>query len=75
VDWPLVESSPDGSIWLGWAAVRGYDYDAHVSDFRVMHFSSRGRVDRSFSGDGSKMFDVARRDYPYFSTVDADGRF
>ena len=75
VDWPLVESSPDGSIWLAWGAVRGYDYDAHVSDFRVMHFSSRGRVDRSFSGDGSKMFDVARRDYPYFSTVDADGRF
>lgn len=75
IGWPLVESAPDGSIWLAWAGVRGYDYDAHISDFRVMRFSSRGRVDRSFGNDGKRTFDLGRRDYTYFSAVDATGRF
>ncbi len=75
ITWPLVESAPDGSIWLAWAAVRGYDYDAHVSDFRVMRFSSTGRVDRGFGRNGERTFDVGRRDFTYFSAVDANGRF
>ncbi|MEO8106323.1 MAG: hypothetical protein ABI720_03310 [Actinomycetes bacterium] len=75
ITWPLIDSAPDGSIWLAWAGVRGYDYDAHVSDFRVMHLSSTGRVDRGFSGDGRQSFDIGRSDFTYFSTVDANGRF
>lgn len=75
ITWPLVDAAPDGSIWLAWAGVKKYDYDAHESDYRVMHFTPRGRVDRTFGGDGLRTFDVSRRDFTYFSTVDADGRF
>ena len=75
VDWPLVEAEPDGSIWLAWASVRDYNYDKHVSDFRVMHLTRNGRVDQSFSGDGVRVFDMRTHDYPYFSDVDSSGRF
>jgi len=73
-EWPLVESEPDGSIWLTWASVRNYNYDKHVSDLRVMHFTHNGRVDHSFSGDGVRTFDFRRRDFTYFSDVDSTGR-
>ena len=75
VTWPLIEAEPDGAIWLAWASVRNYNYEKHVSDFRVMHLTERGRVDRSFSGDGVRVFDMRTRDYTYFSDVDSTGRF
>jgi len=75
VEWPLVEVEPDGGIWLGWSSVKKFDYDKHDSDYRVMHFTRGGRIDRSFSDDGVRTFDVRRQDFSYFSTVDSNGRF
>jgi uncharacterized delta-60 repeat protein len=75
IDWPLVDSEPDGDIWLAWSSVRRFDYDEHDSDIRVMHFGPQGHVDRSFSGNGVRDFDIRKRDFTYFSTVDSTGRF
>ncbi|HEX5018308.1 MAG TPA: hypothetical protein VFX15_12075 [Actinomycetes bacterium] len=75
ISWPLVEAEPDGDIWLAWASVKGYDYERFDSDFRVMHFTPRGAVDRAFSGDGVRVFDVGKSDYTYFTAVDSSGRF
>lgn len=69
--WPQVEVTPSGSIWLTWSGVR--NWDTGEGDYRVSRLRASGSLIRDFGRDGVRTVDVRTIDWPYDIAVDDAG--